>query len=114
MLKELDMRQQLEYEPVPASGPLTLGTIYSRSELHSRFGGNRTAGIVPSAREHAILLFHTEEPAQQFYKDRFDPAGLYSYSGEGTVGDMRWTAANRAVRDHEELGCDLWFFRRVQ
>jgi 5-methylcytosine-specific restriction protein A len=61
-----------------------------------------------------VLLFHTEEPAQQFYSDGFDDNGIYWYSAEGSSGDMIWTASNRAVRDHAELGRDLLFFERAQ
>ena len=69
---------------------------------------------MPSKQEPVVLLFHTEEPAQQFYLDGFDANGIYWYSGEGTAGDMTWTPANRAVRDHVQVGNDLFFFQRVQ
>lgn len=62
-------------EAVPADGPLSLGAVYRRSDLHRRFHGNRNAGIVPSKREPVVLLFHTHEPTQQFYQDGFDDAG---------------------------------------
>ena len=101
-------------QDVPRSGPLPSGAIFKRAQLHERFGGNRYSGIVPSAREPVVLLFHTEEPARQFYRDGFDEQGIYWYSGEGTEGDMTWNATNRAVRDHIERGADLLFFERVQ
>ena len=101
-------------EAVPADGPLSLGAVYKRSDLHRRFQGNRNAGIVPSKREPVVLLFHTQEPTQQFYRDGFDHRGVYWYSGEGTTGDMKWTPANSAVRDHDRLGFDLLLFQRVQ
>jgi 5-methylcytosine-specific restriction protein A len=87
---------------------------YRRADLHLRFGGSRFSGIVPSKGEPVVLLFHTEEPAQQFYHDGFDDNGIYWYSAEGSLGDMNWRPANRAVRDHAELGLDLLFFERVQ
>jgi len=43
-------------EAVPADGPLSLGAVYKRSDLHKRFHGNHNAGIVPSKREPAVLL----------------------------------------------------------
>lgn len=61
-----------------------------------------------------MLLFHTEEAAQQFYRDGFDENGVYWYSGEGAAGDMSWTSSNRAIRDHAQLGLDLLFFERAQ
>ena len=108
------MKRRIQPDPVPPTGPLTLGGVYRRADLHGRFGGNRNAGIVPSKQEPVVLLFHTEEPAQQFYLDGFDANGIYWYSGEGTAGDMTWTPANRAVRDHVQVGNDLFFFQRVQ
>src|SRR4051794_10669169 len=103
------MPANLRMDPVPGTGPLCPNAIYRRADLHARFGGNRYSGIVASKREPVVLLFHTEEPAQQFYRDGFDEDGVYWYSGEGTSGDMTWTSGNRAVRDHADIGHDLFF-----
>ena len=108
------MNDNRPVDRVPIAGPLSLNSVYRRAQLHNRFGGNRNSGIVPSKREPVVLLFHTEEPTQQFYRDAFDEDGVYWYSGEGTSGDMSWTPANRAIRDHAELGLDLLFFERAQ
>lgn len=108
------MSEKVQLDRVPASGPLILGSVYRRADLHARFGGSRYSGIVPGKQEPVVLLFHTEEPAQQFYKDGFDENDVYWYSGEGATGNMRWNSSNRAIRDHAELGLDLFFFERVQ
>jgi len=99
---------------VPSNGPLAIGGVYQRSALHERFGGNQTAGIVPSPSDPVVLLFHTRESAQQFYGDEFDEEGIYWYSGMGSAGDMEWNYANRAVRDHGDSGRELYLFERVQ
>lgn len=100
---------------VPSDGPLHVGHLYKRADLHSRFGGSENAGIVPSRKEPVILLFHTKEKVQQFYQDDYDPAeGVYRYSGQGTFGDMEWNSANLAVKNHNEDGRDLYFFERAQ
>lgn len=104
----------MRVSPVPGKGPLSVGAVYQRAALHGRFGGNQTAGIVPSTTEPVILLFHTEEGAQQFYGDGTDANGVYWYSGMGAKGDMDWNYANRAVRDHAADGRDLFLFERVQ
>ena len=104
----------MQFDHPPDFGPLSLGCVYRRKDLHDRFGGNRMTGISPSKQEPCVLLFHTEEPSQQFYSDGFDKDGVYWYSGEGVTGNMNWTAANRAVRDHEADGRDLLLFERVQ
>lgn len=109
------MRQvETAWQKVPSVGPLELGSVYRRAHLNDRFGGNRMSGIVASPKEPVVLLFHTKEPSQQFYKDGFDKDGIYWYSGEGTRGDMNWTPANRAIRDHMSEGKDLLLFERVQ
>jgi len=108
------MSQRDVCDDVPARGPLTLGAVYKRADLHSRFGGSRIAGIVPAKHEPLVLLFHTEEPAHQFYRDGFGADGLYWYCGEGTSGDMSWSAGNRAVRDHMQQGRSLMFFERFR
>jgi 5-methylcytosine-specific restriction enzyme A len=99
---------------VPDEGSLEIGAIYRRRDLHRRFGGNQQAGIVPCRAENVVLLFHTREPSQQFYSDGLDDDGIYWYSGEGTLGDMTWTSANRSVRDHAASGCELLLFERIQ
>lgn len=108
------LNSEIASKKVPQIGPLTVGWTYRRRELNDRFGGNRMSGIVVSPREPVILLFHTKEPAQQFYQDGFDDDGIYWYSGEGTRGDMNWTHANEAVRNHSTDGKDIFLFERVQ
>ena len=108
------MTSKIPVDLVPPNGQLSLGAVYRRADLHIRFGGSRFSGIVPSKQEPVILLFHTQEPVQQFYRDGFDGDGIYWYSAEGSSGDMTWTPSNRAVRDQAMLGLDLFFFERVQ
>src|ERR1043166_4551552 len=103
MPEETRVSYSIRISPMPEYGPLAAGAVYRRAEIHARFGGSRYSGIVPSKREPVILLFHTKEPGQQFYRDGFDENGIYWYSGEGSSGDMSWTAGNRAIRDHELL-----------
>lgn len=102
-------------DTVPAEGPLLAGRVYQRKELNARFGGSRFSGIVPSSKEPVVLLFHTQEKAHQYYQDGFDPRdGIYRYSGEGSLGNMKWNSSNRAVRDHEQDSRDLYLFERAQ
>lgn len=112
--RQLSRTALLQSSKVPSQGPLEPGAIYRRADLHSRFSGNPTAGIVPSTKEPVILCFHTEEPSQQFYKDGWDKTGIYRYTGAGRLGDMSWRAENRAIRDHVEERRDLYLFERAQ
>ena len=70
--------------------------------------------LLDQSRRSGVLLFHTEEPIQQFYRDGFDLNGMYWYSSQGSYGDMEWDHYNRAVRDHAQYGWDLLFFERAQ
>lgn len=106
--------EQIRVQQVPAEGFPNLGDVYRRADLHLRFGGNVQKGIVPSTREPIILLFHTQEKVNQFYKDGFDEDEIYWYSGEGFTGDMTWGVANTSIRDHIETGKELLLFERAQ
>ncbi len=105
---------EIAFQSVPDHGLLHLGAVYRRADLHDRFGGNHYCGIASSKKESVVLIFHTQEPSQQFYEDGFDSDGLYWYSGQGQKGDMTWNASNKAVREHMIQGRDLFFFERVQ
>lgn len=106
---------EVSADTVPTEGPLLAGRVYRRKALNARFGGSRFSGIVPSSKEPIVLLFHTQEKAHQFYQDGYDPhTGVYRYSGEGSLGDMKWNSSNRAVRDHEQDSRDLYLFERAQ
>ena len=94
----------MTYSPVPPGGPLMVGAVYRRRHLNDRFGGNRMSGIARSPREPVVLLFHTEEPSQQFYRDGFDGDGVYWYSGEGVKGDMKMASPNVYRNDRIQMG----------
>ena len=107
----------------PAIAPKLAGTIPNfvigqeygrRDDIHLNYGGGRQSGVSPSAVCPAIFLF-TGEAGEQFgYQDKFDEAGVFSYSGEGQVGDMRFIKGNKAVRDHAADGRALHLFESLR
>ncbi len=105
---------QFPFLEVPSEGPLIRDGVYQRSQLHGRFAGNHQAGIVPSTTEPVVLIFHTLEPANQFYSDGLDEHGVYRYSGQGMNGDMKWNAQNLAIRDHAANEREILFFERFE
>ena len=44
-------------------------------------------------------------------QDGPQPTGVFSYTGEGQVGDMRFHKGNLAIRDHLKHGKDLLLFQ---
>ena len=84
-----------------------------REEIHLNYGGSRQSGISMSAACPAIFLFTGESGEQYGYRDDFDSADVFSYTGEGQVGDMEFKAGNRAIRDHASDGRALYLFRSL-
>jgi len=77
-----------------------VGEVYKRSTIHDQFGGNRQGGISPSARYPFIFIFSLKSGHQHGYKDQWENNDVFSYSGEGQVGDMEFARGNMALRDH--------------
>lgn len=84
-----------------------------RDDIHLNYGGSWQNGVSSSAVCPAIFLFTGDTGAQYGYEDAFDDAGVFSYSGEGQVGDMQFKSGNRSVRDHAQDGRALYLFRSL-
>ena len=92
----------------------TVGDEYSRLyDIHMNYGGGRQGGISPSADCPAIFVFTGDSGEQYGYKDGFDSAGVFSYSGEGQAGDMVFRVGNKALRDHAEDGRAVYLFEAL-
>lgn len=91
------------------------GRVYSRTkEITGRFGGTPQGGIAHSAQTPAVFIFTGEEGEQYGYTDAWDDAGrVFTYTGEGQVGDMQFVRGNKAIRDHVEDGRSLHLFTKV-
>ncbi|MCU4750982.1 AAA family ATPase [Halobacteria archaeon AArc-curdl1] len=89
---------------------LELGSIYKRTELHSRYGGSIQGGIAPSNDEPVIFFFTGGTGEKHGYRDEILSDGTAIYTGEGQVGDMEMIRGNRVIRDHVEEGRELHFF----
>lgn len=91
-----------------------VGQLYRRrDEIHSNYGGSRQGGISKSAHCMAIFLFTGDSGEQYGYRDGYDDAGVFSYSGEGQIGDMVFKVGNKAVRDHGLSGHALHLFKSL-
>jgi uncharacterized protein len=60
-----------------------------------------------------VIIITGEEGLQHGYQDRYRPAGVFEYFGEGQVGDMQLQRGNRAIPEHSVLGKSLLLFRKT-
>lgn len=94
--------------------PLIPGHIYHRrSEIHSIYGGNWQGGICPSSQYPYIFIFSGKSGHQHGYQDGWDNPNVFSYTGEGQIGDMQFTRGNLALRDHLQNGKRVFLFESV-
>jgi 5-methylcytosine-specific restriction protein A len=72
--------------------------------------GQRQGGI-STPKDHPLIFLFTGESGEQYgYHDGWESDRAFRYFGEGQVGDMRFVAGNKAIRDHAETGKDLHLF----
>jgi len=88
-------------------------TYHRRNEIHSIFGGNWQGGICPSSTLPYIFIFSGKSGHQHGYQDGWDNPNVFSYTGEGQVGDMQFTRGNLALRDHKQNGKRVFLFEAV-
>jgi 5-methylcytosine-specific restriction protein A len=81
--------------------PFIPNQIYNRrADIHSKYGGSWQGGICPSSSFPYIFIFSGKSGHQHGYRDRWDNENIFSYTGEGQAGDMKFTKGNLALKDH--------------
>ena len=91
--------------------PFIPNQIYNRrADIHAVFGGNWQAGICPSSNYPYIFIFSGKSGHQHGYKDGWDNPSVFTYTGEGQAGDMKFTRGNLALRDHLLNGKRVFLF----
>lgn len=91
--------------------PFIPNQIYNRrADIHALYGGNWQSGICPSANFPFIFIFSGKSGHQHGYKDGWDNPNVFSYTGEGQAGDMKFTKGNLALRDHLQKGKRVFLF----
>jgi hypothetical protein len=94
--------------------PFIPGQIYNRrNDIHAIYGGNWQGGICPSSKFPYIFIFSGKTGHQHGYQDRWDNPSVFSYTGEGQEGDMKFTKGNLALRDHLQNGKRVFLFEGV-
>jgi 5-methylcytosine-specific restriction enzyme A len=88
--------------------------VYNRrNDIHAIYGGNWQGGICPSSKYPFIFIFSGKSGQQHGYQDRWDNPNVFSYTGEGQAGDMKFTKGNLALRDHLQNGRRVFLFESV-
>ncbi len=90
------------------------GKVYVRRVIHDQFGGQEQGGISTPANHNLILAFSGEEGKEFGYQDYWTDDGVFMYTGEGQIGDMKFIRGNRAIRDHIGEGEDLHLFEKTE
>lgn len=91
--------------------PFIPNHIYNRrADIHAQYGGNWQSGISPSREFPYIFIFTGKSGHQHGYKDGWDNENIFTYTGEGQAGDMRFTKGNLALRDHLQNGKRVFLF----
>lgn len=73
---------------------------HRRNDIHAIYRGNWQGGICPSANHPYIFIFSGKSGHQHGYEDGWDNPNVFSYTGEGQSGDMKFIRGNLALRDH--------------
>lgn len=90
------------------------GQEYLRRYLHAVYKGQEQGGISTPADYPFIMLFVSDTGGDYGYRDAWTPEGTFHFTGEGQVGDQEFLRGNRQIRDHIELGKDLYLFRSTK
>lgn len=95
--------------------PFIPNQLYNRRlDIHAKYGGNWQSGICPSANFPYIFIFSGKSGHQHGYKDGWDNPNVFTYTGEGQIGDMKFTKGNLALRDHLTNGKRVFLFESEQ
>jgi 5-methylcytosine-specific restriction enzyme A len=94
--------------------PFLPSQIYNRRrDIHHLYGGNWQSGITPSRAYPYIFIFSGKSGKQHGYQDGWDNPNVFTYTGEGQLGDMTFSSGNLALRDHHVNGKRVFLFESV-
>lgn len=107
--------REIEVTPIPDdSSDFEIGKFYNRWELHDVWGGQRYSGIT-TPKDNPLLFVFTGKSGDNYgYEDMFLPNGTFLYTGEGTKGDMKMEAGNKAIRDHTDENKNMYLFEGTE
>ncbi len=89
------------------------GKIYNRlSDIHGIYKGQQYGGIATPAEYPFIFIFTGDAGGDYGYRDGYDNEGVFNYTGEGQIGDMKMTKGNLAIRDHQKNRKEIYLFEK--
>jgi len=91
----------------------TKSKLYKRSVLHDEFGGNRQGGISNSKNHPVIFIFTGNSGELYGYEDGWDIEGFFRYTGEGQIGDMKFTKGNKSLLEHKQNKKRVFLFEKT-
>lgn len=86
---------------------VSIGETLTRREVHGRYGGQQQGGISTPKNFRDLLVFTNSGPTDNFGYARHEGLqddGTFSYTGEGQVGDQKFSGGNLALRDSAKNG----------
>jgi hypothetical protein len=93
---------------------IAVGETRKRRDVHRLYGGQQQQGISTPARSQNILIFTDPEKGRAYGYDEHEGLredGMFSYTGEGRVGDQEMTRGNLAILNSSADGKALRLFR---
>ncbi|MEQ8523931.1 HNH endonuclease [Gracilimonas sp.] len=94
--------------------PFIPGQSYKRSIIHDEYGGSRQGGISPCANYPFIFIFTGSKGEKHGYRDQWENQNVFSYTGEGQVGDMEFARGNLALKEHIKNGKRVFLFEYIK
>jgi len=88
------------------------GQLYRRVSLHEEYGGRRQSGISNCPKNPIIFIFSGKTGKQHGYQDGWDEDNYFWYSGEGQIGDMKFTGGNKSVLNHQVDEKKIYLFEK--
>ncbi|MDQ3050446.1 MAG: HNH endonuclease [Bacteroidota bacterium] len=95
--------------PLPLS-PFIPDLPIKRSEIHKQYGGSSQSGIAPCANFPFIFIFTGASGLKHGYDDNWLNKDVFSYTGQGQIGDMRYISGNLALKNHLDNGKRVFLF----
>ena len=87
-----------------------IGQEYNRrTDIQEPYGGQARGGISTPKNFSMIFIFTSDSGEQYGYRDEYRD-GIFWYTGEGQIGDMKMRAGNKAILEHAKNGKTIYVF----
>lgn len=82
-----------------------VGKEYNRkTDIHGLYKGQAQGGISTPKDYPVVFIFTSTAGEQHGYRDEYRDEGLFWYTGEGQIGDMKMESGNKAILEHAQNG----------